>query len=361
MTHRLLLPAESLNLGETTDLRQVFTQYLTPELRNNKRRRTTVKDIERHTAKFCEWWATITDQILPVARIDRRHLIEFRDWLLAEGHTNCNTNRHLGTVRQLLRCAERNQIIEHAPRIESLPHRSVAPKVYIDNDQVSQLWEAAPKLDWPRRTTRKERLHYEPGDGWRAALILLRTYGFRTQELISLESRYRSLAWANVFGPGMTPNPEGRCVSDIGWISYVPQKQERVKPEPLVVPLTKHTAAALRVLGWGQFSEDTPVFDWVRSSTSFRSAWAIWMVTAGITPREASGVKKFTPKHFRKTATSYLNLHRSGMAQHIVGHGSDRSGQISVISSKHYDNAEAGVLETLESFPQPECFDEFLS
>lgn len=358
MTHPLLKAPDTLSLGQEMPLEKVCDEYLMDELAKNERRATTVRDICRHVERFALWWSGVTDEPLPVARIDRRHLVAFRSWLLSGECSPCGANRHIATIRQVLRCAERNGLIEHSPSLEALPHRSVAPKVYLDDEQVTRLWRAAAKLNWPRRTDDLKQLPYSPAEAWRCALVFWRTYGFRTQELIRLERKFRSITWGNIHPAGITPNGEGHCRCEHGWLSYVPQKQERVKPESLTNPLTSHGVAALRVLGRAGRTEDKQVFDWAMSSTSFRATWKEWMRMADVHPRRSSGVNKFTPKHFRKTATTFLNLHRPGMAQWIVGHGSDRSGQNSVISSKHYDNAEQGVLETLETFPQPACFDE---
>lgn len=356
MPHELLSEPSTFELAKSLTVSDVHARFLVEELHATNRRKSTVSNIERSVRRFDQWWSTISDTPLPISVIRRKHLNYFRKWLHDTGNSVSAQNEACRTIRQVLLCAVRNEVLEHAPRIERLHHRSVAPKVFQSDDEIDRLWAACKDARWPRRDSSGEPLHYSPTAAWRSAIVMFRTYGFRTQELIRHEVGFRSLKWASIFRPGITPNPVGRCECPTGWLSYVPQKQERVKPDPLVVPLTRHAMNALRRIVPPVAKRENPIFDWPLSSVGFYTEWHRLNALAGIKPREGSGVPRYLPKHFRKAATTAINLHRSGMAEHVIGHGADRSGQSS-ISSRHYDNAEAAVLDCMATLPMPKSFD----
>jgi hypothetical protein len=85
------------------------------------------------------------------------------------------------------------------------------------------------------------------------------------------------------------------------------------------------------------------------------------MDKAKVKPKDTSGLEYFLPKHFRKGCTSKINDFMPNMAQYIVGHASDRSGQNSVVSDKHYYNAETAIYKCIHNMPYPKCFNELLS
>jgi len=354
--HPLLDAPNTYELANTMTVLDIHDRYLVPELRANTRRPSTVCNVARSVGRWEEWWKSLSSERLPIAVIRRKHMQCFREWLSANGHSAAGQNEACRTVRQVLLCAVRHEILAHAPAIESVDHRGVAPKVFQSDEQINDLWEACDAAEWPRFDANHKRLPYSPATAWRVAILLYRTYGFRTQELIRHEANFRALQWSSLFRPGLTPNPVGRCECEHGWISYVPQKQERKKPDPLVVPITKHVRAALSRVVPVEMDREQPILNWIMSSVGFYRQWHGLNELAGIKPRDGSGVRRYLPKHFRKAATTGINLHRSGMAEHVVGHGADRSGQSS-ISSKHYDNAEAAVLECMMTLPVPSCFE----
>ena len=354
--HRLLQPVDNFKVGRQIGIRECWETYLLPELQTLKRRPSTFYGIKFNVEQWELWLSQQGCLMLPIAKIDRRHLIEFRDWLTARGASATSANRAVSTIGQILRCGIRNTLIKDAPRLEALPHRGVAPKVFPSDDELTRVWEAFEYADWPTRTSQGQRLHYSATTGWRALLIILRSYGLRIQEAVMMETGFRSLQWSNIHPPGPTPNPEGRTECEHGWLVYTPQKQERVKPDPLFLPLNATTKAAIDAVRPSVIDPNGLVFDWSLSSVSFYKSWYLAFAQAQVRPKQLSGVKRYTPKHMRKSATTHINLHMPGLAQHIVGHGGDRSGQQSVISAKHYDNQEQAVLECVASMPLPECF-----
>jgi len=106
--------------------------------------------------------------------------------------------------------------------------------------------------------------------------------------------------------------------------------------------------------------EKRPVMNWPMSSASFYNEWHRLCELADIAPRRGSGVSRFLIKHFRKTASTNLDTHWPGMGEHIVGHASDRSGQKSSVSAKHYVNNEEAAYKCMMTLPFPDCFETLL-
>lgn len=365
VTVEWLEDAASLKLGKKLTVEKVFTDYVLPELKSKKRRASTVTSLEREVGRFQEWWRSIAaDEPLPICKIRRRHLQAFREWLADRGHSVPLQNGSVRAILQVLHSAEKHELITHSPKLESLSHRGVAPKVFPSDEEIDAIWQACEQATWPRRDSRLQPLGYSPVTAWRAAIVMYRTYGFRTQELIQLEQGFRSLTWKNIVEPGLTPNPVGRCECEFGWLSYVPQKQERVKADPLVVPLNKYTQAAIGLVRPAEQTADGKIFDWAMSAISFRKQWTRLCDLAKVKPRETSGVHHYMIKHLRKAATTQINNHAPGLAEHVVGHGGDRSGQgnqTSLVSGKHYHNPEQAVLACVLSMPVPSCFKELIN
>lgn len=359
--HVLLRKPDTISIGAKLTAWDVFEDYLLPELEANGRRRSTISNVKRAVRRFGEWWSTVCDEPLPVGVIRRRHMEQFREWLGTRGVNVPTQNEACGVLRQLLRCAERHEIIERAPRIERIHHNSTAPKLYFSFDDIERLWGVLDRAHWPRRDSRQEPLHYSPETFWRVALVLYSIYGFRTQELVRLEAGYRALSWGDVYEEALTPNPAGRMECEHGWLRFVPQKQERLKPEPVTNPLTQHTRAAIEAVRPDKIDPDQPVLDVSLSSVAFYHEWHRLVELSGVRPRAGSGVRRYLIKHLRKTATTWLNAHQPGLGAHVVGHAADRSGQeVSKISERHYANNEEAVCGGLASFVPPACYEEIL-
>jgi hypothetical protein len=238
------------------------------------------------------------------------------------------------------------------PKVKPLAEVKAAAKLYFTQEQVAQLYLAADAADWPKigRLT--------AGDFWRVCFVLFFNYGFRTQELVAWEPDHRPLRVGNFFFEPPTPHPDGHAENQWGWLAYTPQKQQRFKPRPLVLPLNEVAHAHVQlVLRSRRLTADEPLLPIPKCGRSFYAAWSQIVRAARIKPKPAldGTPRAFALRHFRKTATTWLNVHRPGIAPHILGHAAREDGG-SDVSERHYDNHELRILDALLTAPQPPAF-----
>lgn len=355
-------PAESPKKRLPT-LRRVWRRHLFPELQKKNRSAKTINDIQLHLNRFEEYWRNKRMSYpLIIARLKRENMEEWQQSLLATGLSARTANKHLASIRQLLVCAEKHRMVKQRPRLEQLTHCKASPKLYLTDDQLDRLWNAASQLTWPRVGD----LH--PAEFWRSALILYRIYGFRTQELIAYELGKTPLQWRNISLDAETPNPSGTAINNLGWLWYLPQKQKWAKPDPLYLPLTRHARAAIMKLadaaGVGSNCSPseaaTPLLPISRAPVTFYANWRSWLKLAKVQPKQlpdSAETTMFDPKHLRKTCATHLDRHHKGLADAVIGWAA-REG--SRVSSVHYIADELTIVDKLNSAPMPASFDAWL-
>lgn len=296
-----------------------------------------------------------------VARISSKTLSAIQKQLVKDGRSPLYANQTLRNIRQVLLCAERHGLITHAPRFTDLPAQRSAPKIYVTDDQLVALWNAATGLKWPdRRRDFRQRddrfLHYTPGTAWRCCLVLWVMYGFRTQDLIALEEESTPITWANYTDSPESPNPVGYGRNPYGWLSFTPSKDRRgkINHRPLYLPLNLHARCALERLKPEDWTPEMPICNWTLSSTSFYDTWREWTEIARVKSKTGG---KINANHLRKTCVTRVEEHCHGVSGYIVGHASDGK---SKVTDAHYNNAEKRVLECVSTIKLPGCFDEVL-
>ena len=351
------------------DVEAALKRFVLPQMRELDRSPATIQDVSRSVREWREFWTArkaerpndqwITDPLV-VRHIRRQHLETWRSALIADARklSPSSVNRKLGAIRQVLRaCEKHGKLKKSRPQLEKLPTKA-APKFYMKREQVELLWPHCDALTWPRlpgMTT---------GEWWRCAIVLFWVYGFRTQELIAFQRDKRGLAWSSITSDAETPNPEGTAASALGWLSYVPQKQKWAKPEPLYLPLTKHTRAAVNLLKHaatitledGQAIDPARrLFPWPGTAKSFYREWELLQERAGVATKRG---EPFLFKHLRKSAATYLEGHHKGLGAAVCG-WADR--EVSVVMSRHYAVDELTLVEKLATYPVPVCFDDLQS
>lgn len=307
-----------------------------------------IREIELHLERWKAFWSASGEKEPAISKIRRKHMEDWRRSLLSGTLAERSINKHLASIRKMLVIAEKHEIIPSRPRLEQLPEVTARakPKLFFRDHQLDAMFETASELQWPN-------VGIEPATFWRCALILFRSYGFRTQELIAYESSKNPIRWSNVSFAEESPNPASDCKSEFGWLFYIPPKTAKKKPTPIYLPLTRHTRYALDVLRQTKRSDD----DWIccnpRNQERMFETWYRWLEIAEVKPKDES--LKFVPYCLRKTAATYLNRHFPGLASAVCRWGSSSEAKV---AADHYVSDEL-VLEQLPKVPMPASFDRF--
>lgn len=325
-------------------LREVWDQYGFDESSKTNSKKH-ISEIGLHLRR---WESHFTNQKkVQVRKIERNHLETWRRSLIDSGLSPRTANKHLGTVRKILILAVDNNIIQNRPKLPSLSEPKGTQKLYLRNEQIDALFDVAESLRWPKSKI-------SPADWWRCALIMYRTYGFRTQELLAYESSKRPLTWKAIHYNTESPDENSNEMCDFGWLSYVPPKTKKKKPDPITVPLTKYTRAALDIMAKAKISEDSQLFPSPRHQERFFETWYGWLKAANVTPKNPELV--FQPRHLRKTAATYMNQHRPGLATAVCRWGKSVEADV---AQDHYI-ANDLLLRELHNVEVPKSFEAFL-
>lgn len=368
-----VVPSDSYQRGWVLDLRQVFDGILRPQMEASGRTAKTINSIDRHLREFEEWWAMLRSQWEGrknemdfdrplVAGVRHDTLLAFQKHLIQSGKSASFTNKTLGAVKRILKCAAHHQLIPQAPQIADLPEHKSDPPIYLTDDQLTALWHAAERLAWPKKRRGFRPLGYPAATAWRCCLVLWVMYGIRTQDLITLEGKNSPLTWGNFYDDPATPNPVGYATNQDGWLHFTPSKSKRFG-RPLYLPLNRHARSAIERLRPDDWKPDMAICDWTFSSTSFYDTWHEWVRLAGI--KHKSG-QRFLVKHLRNTCVTRIEKHRTGLSIYIVGHTPDQIGSgmrpipRSKVSDLHYHNPEDKIVECISTIKLPSCFDSIL-
>lgn len=352
-------------------LADVWRDYLRPELAKPRaqggRSADTLGEYETHLRRWAECWDAVRSQeaenwkyrmthpVLP--EIGRTELEAFRNWLQQHPDrlSNRTINKHLGSIRAIGEAAVRNELLAAFPKLEPLTAGTAGRKLHLSYEEADALKRACRAADWPSGLPCPAALY------WETLVVGWCVYGFRTQEQARYESAMRELRWPDLRDHEETPDPDGKATWRHGWLVYTPQKQERIKDKPLVLPLCEayhRHLQAIRSFG-GEFSGS--VFPFPLSNERFYATWRAIVAAAGVKPKPGlDGLQpEYQIKHLRKTATKWLNDHGAkvgcpGIAPYIVGHAAERSA--SKVSDVHYDHPEQRIIDTLSTLPLPPSF-----
>ena len=356
-------------------LRDIWREVLQPR----KRREGIKRDTEAFYRRALDAWdgflqssppggPTRLTQCQALSQINAQALQAYQDYLVEQQTGARTTNLHVMCIHSILKAHAEQSGVHGVPARPPELKEGKAPKLYFSREDVSALYEACEIAIWPQRGAEGSLLTYAPAAGWRFLICWWFNYGMRTQELYGHKPDARPILWRQTTWEQVNPSEAGQAVSDHGWLWYTPPKQERHKDDDLVLPLTRITRAHLEsIRPTHGADEGRPLLYWPRGYDQFRRQWHAIVEAAGVQakPNLKTGKRpKLLPKHFRKTATTWLNVHRRGIAKYIVGHAEERAADSKVIaggesevSETYYDNQENAVLEALTSFPQPTAFE----
>lgn len=362
-------PNPPRRLKKRRSLRFVYERYVKPAMLTEGVTAKHIADVERHLRSWETFWVSykastpkkqrITYPLLP--GIKREHLEIWRRHLLSTSLANRTVNKYLGTIRTLLVNAENHTVLKSRPRLERLPERKKFNdrKLYFRDQQFDALMLSAASLRWPSPTT----IGMPTGTWWQCALVLYRSYGFRVQELLAYERGKQPLTWENICLDAETPNPMSEETNEFGWLFYTPPKTKRFKAEPIYLPLTRYTRAAIDRLAAVPHGPTDQLFRMPRAQQSFFRAWYELLDLAKVKPK-IPGVQ-FCPYHFRKTCATHLSRHKNGLATAVCRWGSSRDhdgegSREAQVAMDHYI-CDDMLLRELHTAPWPSSFEQILN
>lgn len=356
--------ADDPNAGGHLCVMDFFRNFTEPVLRDGDRAPETLREYRRHVRRWHEWLANdrIDNPVVPISEVSRADLLDWRKWLMSKRGIQASprtANKHLGSLQAILATAGERGAHLCPPRIKPLDVQKAAKKLYLTYDQVGAIYAACDAAEWPTVDHYGAPLPFSPGTYWRAFVVLQFNYGPRTQELWSYEKEYEGLTWRQVSWEAETPAQEGTAENRHGWFHYVPQKQIRLKPDPLVLPLNEAAAAAIRsIMPPGGCDPRERLFPAPHGDKKFYEAWDTIVKASRVKLKVDLKTGERPPVHiklFRKTCETWHDNHaagdgRAGIGEIITGHA-ERS-----VSGKHYANRERRLVEAINAFPQPEEF-----
>lgn len=317
---------------ERITLRSAFVKFLLPRLTGQRAAGT----LEAYETTLRHWEKLTPDP--DVRDIDDLTLDLFRDAMLIE-NTAETVKKQWRSIRAVLRaCCPRNSSNRSGrPRAESLlvdvpcfeisGERRPRRKRVATDDELTRMYLAADAAKYPRKKA------HSPGDYWRTILVLIATFGPRRDDSLLL-------ARGEVILSTQCPDPELRLVNPWGWLSFVPRKTKRTKPDPLLLPLTRVVHAHLDLILSGTIGDRVfPVGD-------NRGTWRECLNRI----QEAAGIEKpFTFHDLRTTANirwhDLPGSHRAG--EDVLGHAPRG------VNARNYEEAVSRLCRLAPQFTLP--------
>lgn len=321
-------------------LRDVWNTLVKPESSqvNSKKH---VSEIERNLTRWETFWDG--SKQCRVSKIERQHVDDWKRHLIEFGLAPRSVNKHIATIRLLLIAAEDHNIIKKRPRLAMMMEPKHQTKLYLRNEQIDSLFATSDRLRWPATSI-------STGDWWRCALILYRTYGFRSQELVAYETGKKPITWSNISFDHESPDLDSREMCLTGWLHYIPPKTAKSKPSPICIPLTQYTRGAVNVLLRAKKSDHDPIMNNPRNQERFFETWNAWMKHADVQPKNQE--KCFQPRHLRKTCATYMNQFKPGLASAICLWGTISE---ATVAQDHYISNDL-LLREIHNAPMPDSF-----
>lgn len=273
-----------------------------------------------------------------IGEVSEADALAFQRTLLAAGLKRETVRKNWRYLSQILRAAKERQFLDAVPKLGPMPASGRRVRIVPSSD-LNALYEACSAATWP------EHPQISPPDFWRTALVLFVFYGPRCMEL------FNALPWRGAVvetdWPAVGIYHDSRCPlgyidrlglrSKWGWMVYRPTKTQRLKPEPLVLPLNRVARLHLdRIAGERKF-----VLPMSKANNAFKEQWRRLLLAAAI-PTE----HWFSRHDLRRTCeTRYGDI-----GEHITGHAA-RS-----VSAKYYRQFAGEILRAVREAKVPKAF-----
>jgi hypothetical protein len=390
----------TLGEGELYSITKVHQLFRQPELVN--RSEGYRRDCMRALAKWEEFELVLKEHAqriaypLPIKDITSSLMRAFQEWLFASTSLSpSSVNKMVREILTTIAMAGDDGLEVKTVRCKRLAEPTGA-KIYFDDKQVASLWNAAAAMQWPSESKSRgfSGTGISPGDFWRCAIVLLRSYGMRVQDLVAYETGKTPVTWREVCFDAKTPNPNGREEWALGWFTYRSSKVGR----QYYLPMTKYTRAAIDRLYAGAQKRATAAGldavpgDWAvmpspRGGALPRYWKALCLAAEVVKPIKPIGVEQvgekwlakttvnerrfdtqeeaqqwlevanqYVMEDFRSTAATFYAAIEESLPNKVCGWA---DGSRVNVGRKNYINDEPVLLKYLPTAPMPPCFDDW--
>lgn len=304
---KLFCPSEAVTSSSLT-LDEVFQDRFRPRLESLRRAAATIEEYERQLRLWNEFWLA-KGISLSLAEIDEDALDDFSDYL-AETRCGRTVNKIMGNLQCILdQCgAKRGRatalgrrfgLLDAVPQHVRVEETANQRSRVIPLEQLERMYRNCNVTDTPRR---------QPDIKWEAALRLFAWAGLRRNDL------FINLRLSHWIRRQTCPVSEVTVKWRYGWISFVPQKTQRKKPEPLVIPLSKALHELLCQIEHPANVDDPPLL-------GFPAANHLWIRGFHEIQTASDIPEPYTFKDLRKTCNSHWQqLVSPGTGSHFLGH-----------------------------------------
>lgn len=303
---KLFTPGDRSDCSLSLD--EVFRDRFKPRLESLRRAASTIEDYERTLTVWREFWAA-SGRKPSLNEIDEETLDAFSDHLARERNGR-TVNKQMGYIQTILdQCGpvrgrvtclgRRFGLIDTVPqhvRIEESPSKRSR---VVPLEQVERLYAKCGVTDTPR---------HQPAVKWEAALRLFFWAGLRRNDL------FVNLRRSHWIRSATCPVSEVSVKWPHGWLRFVPQKTQRRKPDPLVLPLSREISQLLKQIEHPEREVDPPLLGfpcanhlWIRGFESIQTA--------------ADIPEPYTFQDLRKSCNvHWQQLVSPGTGSHFLGH-----------------------------------------
>jgi len=318
-------------------LREAYENVLKRDQERQRCKKSTIAEY-RGMLKHWERWLSRSNNPGQIAQITDEQLEDFADWLAASGKRGRTVNKNAIYVEAILkRCGPKGphnkrgrQIIdewvsaERRPENDSKPRKRVVPLEVIE-----RIYRECRVAKRPRHT------RTPPPLTWRTALLMGLTYGPRRNDWLLMPRE------CVTFEPEC-PLGELKISHQWGWLTFVPEKTEGFKTDPIALPLTKGLHFHLKQIEGRKVPNGkdqllpfaTCQRDW------YREFYAI---------QAAAGIRQpYTFQELRKTANvewDALPGSNSDVGRYVLGHAARD------VNAQHYKATARTVCALIDSFP----------
>lgn len=323
---RLWTPNDGQRPPTDLTLREAFERYILPDLRENQRKRNTIRE---YLNALRHWEAHTTDPAIAYVDKDvaKNFVRSITGPLAAE--TVGKVWRHLRPIfRRYAPAANGNP--DGMGLIETVP-RPKMPKVKRANNRAATIEEAAAfyaacdVATWPHCD------NISPAIFWRAGIVFLWELGPRCFDLFCMDPANEATG--------------GWRFKNVNWIARsirfrLEKTSDADQPDEIAVPCSSAVMAHLTAIR----STRAAVLPVTKCRGDFYESWHKIRIAAGIEDKE------FTPQCVRRACQTEFDWLHMGLGDYIVGHIP------SGVGPQYYRNFGKKARETIEQLPRPPAF-----